>query len=353
MFPHTFEPSDVTVLLERIFPEYLSTEERAARIASGAHYNEVISREAIPDPYYIELFKGQVERFGDKLASLFVALSSMILTNAQERDVKPVLVSLVRAGTPTGVLVKRTLKHWGLDTPHFTVSIVQGRGFDEVAIAHILAEGYKPEQLYFIDGWTGKGVVRNELSFALKKLGDRYGAFHDELYVLCDIAGVAEHAATREDCLISSALLSGPLSGLVSRSIYQAEPRMHGAAYLDYMEGHDLSRYFVDAIDKRIHAQINSGDARLHQIETPEQAQLKMVGFMTMVEERTRITNPVRLKPGIGESTRLFLRRTPEALIVKDPEDPEVEHLMVLAQEQLVPIVIWGDMTLKACAVTP
>jgi hypothetical protein len=356
MFPHTYEPADVTVLLERLNPELLSKDERAAKIASGTHYNEVISREEIPPQSFLDLFKAQTERFGDKLAHLFLSLASTVLLDAQERDVQPVLVSLVRAGTPTGILLKRTLGFWGVQVPHYTVSIVQGRGFDEVAIETILNSGYKPEQLYFIDGWTGKGVVRNELSFALKKMSARFGQFHDALYVLSDIAGVAEYAATREDCLISSALLSGPISGLVSRSIYQGspqEPRMHGAAYLDYMESCDLSRYFIDTIARRIKHAIDEGHASIHQVTSQESASLRMQAFYDLVAHRFNINDPQFLKPGIGESTRLFQRKKPVALIVRDTSDPEIGHLLQMAKEQAVPWVVWGDMTLKACAITP
>lgn len=356
MFPHTYAPEDVTVLLERLHPEFLSKDERAARIAAGTHYNEVISREEVPDQAFLDLFKTQTERFGDQLAHLFLSLASQILLDAQAREVQPVLVSLVRAGTPTGILLKRTLAFWGVQAPHFTVSIVQGRGFDEVAIESILSQGYKPEQLYFIDGWTGKGVVRNELSFALKKMGDRLGQFHDALYVLSDIAGVAENAATREDCLISSALLSGPISGLVSRSIYQGTPeapRMHGAAYLEYMEPHDLSRYFVDTIAGYIREAIDRGHTTLHQVTTKESASVRMLEFYQLVASRLDINNPTFLKPGIGESTRLFQRKKPTLLIVRDTEDPEVAHLLAMARAQDVQIEIWEDMSLKACAITP
>lgn len=356
MFPHTYAPNDVTVLLQRLHPEFLSKEDRAARIAAGAHYNEVISREEVPDQAFLELFKAQNERFADKLAGLFLNLASQILVDAQNRDVQPVLVSLVRAGTPTGILLKRTLGFWGVQVPHYTVSIVQGRGFDVVAIETILNAGYKPEQLYFIDGWTGKGVVRAELSFALKKLSARFGNFHDALYVLSDIAGVAEYAATRDDCLITSAMLSGPISGLVSRSIYQGTaeaPRLHGAALLEYMKPHDLSQYFVDTIAARIKNAIDQGNATLHKTLSQGDASVRMMGFYQMVTDRLGINNPALLKPGIGESTRLFQRKRPKLLIIRDTEDPEVAHLLSMAREQDVALEIWEDMALKACTITP
>ena len=46
------------------------------------------------------------------------------------------------------------------------------------------------------------------------------------------------------------------------------------------------------------------------------------------------------VKPGIGEATRVLLRRTPRLLIVRDAGAPEVAHLAVLAQEKNVPMLV-------------
>ena len=39
------------------------------------------------------------------------------------------LVSLARAGTPIGILIRRYLQgRYGADLPHYTISIIRGRG---------------------------------------------------------------------------------------------------------------------------------------------------------------------------------------------------------------------------------
>ncbi len=346
MFPHTFEPDDVTVLLERVEPNYIDKAERDQMIASGVHYNELISKEAIPSTEIMELFYEQVSAFGDQMAVMVDALARKIAAVGPA----PVLVSLVRAGTPTGILVRHSLANMCIEAPHFSVSIVQGRGFDVVAIDHIIKLGYRPEQLIFIDGWTGKGVVRRELSSALQALGELYGApFRDELFVLSDIAGVAEHAATRADVLIPSALLSGPLCGLVSRTLYrgsQEAPEMHGAAFLDYMAEGDVSRWFISEMTQKIKAAW-CADA-LDDAQPASEASAVMQAFLDGVVHDYGV--PVsRIKPGVGESSRLFLRKKPMMLLVKGLDYPEVRHLVEMADTMGVPTEVIADMPYLAC----
>jgi hypothetical protein len=56
------------------------------------------------------------------------------------------------------------------------------------------------------------------------------------------------------------------------------------------------------------------------------------------VRERSGVRDPNHVKPGIGEATRVLLRRVPDRVIVRDPDSPDVEHLLVLAQEKGVPV---------------
>ena len=46
------------------------------------------------------------------------------------------------------------------------------------------------------------------------------------------------------------------------------------------------------------------------------------------------------VKPGIGEATRVLLRRTPRLLVVRDRDAPEVAHLILLAEEKGVPVQV-------------
>ena len=46
------------------------------------------------------------------------------------------------------------------------------------------------------------------------------------------------------------------------------------------------------------------------------------------------------VKPGIGEATRVLLRRTPRLLIVRDPASRDVAHLLLLAQEKNIEVLV-------------
>jgi hypothetical protein len=58
---------------------------------------------------------------------------------------------------------------------------------------------------------------------------------------------------------------------------------------------------------------------------------------MARVQQHFGVTDENLIKPGIGEATRVLLRRVPERVMLRDRNDPEVSHLLQLAQEKQVP----------------
>ena len=54
------------------------------------------------------------------------------------------------------------------------------------------------------------------------------------------------------------------------------------------------------------------------------------------------------IKPGIGEATRVLLRRVPRLLVLRDPDAPDVAHLNVLATEKSVPLIVDADLPYQA-----
>ena len=47
-----------------------------------------------------------------------------------------------------------------------------------------------------------------------------------------------------------------------------------------------------------------------------------------------------RIKPGVGEATRVLLRRVPGLLLLRDGARPEIAHLLQLAGEKDVPVCV-------------
>ena len=109
-----------------------------------------------------------------------------------EKGERAALVSLARAGTPVGILIKRYLKtYYHADVTHASVSIIRGRGIDEKAMAWLL-ERHAPEDLQFVDGWTGKGAIQGQLQQAMQA----YPGVSPGLAVLSDPACLAEKWGT-------------------------------------------------------------------------------------------------------------------------------------------------------------
>ena len=208
MMQTTYRPEDVTILLKdvtgRLRP--IPTREREALIQSGVHYSEMLPLEYEPSPAYLETFRQAMDRYAGMTAEAAAAAAEWIW-----RDKGPgvALVSLARAGTSIGVLLRRYLRRrYGADVPHYTISIIRGRGIDRNAMAWILAR-HRPEDVQFVDGWTGKGAIAGQLREAAADLP----GVDPGVAVLSDPAGVAERWGTREDFLIPSSCLNAVVSG--------------------------------------------------------------------------------------------------------------------------------------------
>ncbi|MGX1120886.1 hypothetical protein RKD37_006249 [Streptomyces ambofaciens] len=163
----SYAPDEVGWLLQDLSDVTLEapTEEREEAIQSGgAHYAESLPVEYQPSEQYQQLFHAALETSAARLARAVGAVTEIVLA---ERSPRPVLVSLARAGTPVGVLMRRWAQYrHGLDLPHYAVSIVRGRGIDANALRW-LADHHDPADVVFVDGWTGKGAITRELAAAL------------------------------------------------------------------------------------------------------------------------------------------------------------------------------------------
>lgn len=64
----------------------------------------------------------------------------------------------------------------------------------------------------------------------------------------------------------------------------------------------------------------------------------RSASFLQAVMTQFKIRNVNFVKPGVGEATRVLLRRVPDVLMLRDPDLADVRHLRLLAQEKNVPI---------------
>lgn len=334
-FHGSYAPEDVTFLLKPAAVALTDVAEKEALIQSGArHYSEMLSEERLPDARYLALYEAALARNAGRLKADIAALAQAI-TARPETAKSCTIISLARAGTPIGVLLRRALAAEGVNVAHYSVSIIRGRGIDRVALAHIAAARGTADAV-FVDGWTGKGAITGELEASLADGGTGFAPF---LAVVADPAGCASLAATNEDYLIPSGILGAIASGLVSRSVLSealvGEGEFHACRHLTEHAHADRSRAFIAAIEAAAPAEPS------HPGWSPQAAAASRAASQALVESlmaEFAVTNVNRIKPGIAEATRAVLRRLPQAVFVRDRQDAEVAHLLHLAAQSRVPV---------------
>ena len=342
-FSGSYHGADVTFLLKPLplcdFVEDVAEKERL--IQSGQrHYSEMLSPERLPSARYVEVFEEACRANGERMARDCLRLAQLV---AQRRSGPVAIVSLARGGTPIGVVLKRLLErvHDRVAT-HYSVSIVRDRGIDANALRHILAQGIAPKAIVFVDGWTGKGVIARELAASIERFNREHGVRIDSgLFVLSDLAGAAACAASSEDYLIPSSILNATVSGLVSRSVLThaiGPDDFHGCVLYSEFAAHDRSRDFVDDLERR--ALALAGATGAAQAVDTRAAASRSRTYIAAALARYGVDDVNLVKPGIGEATRVLLRRAPRLLVLRDPQAPAVAHLRLLAEEKQVPVEI-------------
>jgi hypothetical protein len=221
-------------------------------------------------------------------------------------------------------------------------------------MAHILRR-HRPQDLVFIDGWTGKGTIQRELARSLAC--DLPVLREAPLCVVADLAGVADVAASADDYVIPSAILNGIISGLVSRSVLHADHigpgDFHGCVLLDHLAGWDLSRWYIEAQMQDVYAAL--ADPALPPLDWNENRRRETARisseFVHALMGRFAIRDRNQIKPGIGEATRALLRRVPDRLFVREYDSDDVRHLLALASAREIVVEVEADLLYRACAV--
>ncbi|MFJ9075806.1 phosphoribosyltransferase [Streptomyces sp. NPDC102278] len=313
------------------------TEEREEAIqAGGAHYAESLPVEYQPSPAYQELYQSALTASAARIARAVGTVTETVLA---ERSPSPVLVSLARAGTPVGVLMRRWAQaRHGLDLPHYAVSIVRGRGIDANALRWLAAH-HDPADILFVDGWTGKGAITRELAAALAE----FDGFDPEIVVLADPGSCVPTYGTREDFLIPSACLNSTVSGLISRTVLRADlvgpTDFHGAKFYRELAGSDVSVDFVDTVAAHFDEVADSVDDEVKELLATDRTPT-WVGWAAVerISEEYGIHDVNLVKPGVGETTRVLLRRVPWKILAKRGAGADLDHVRLLAEQRGVPV---------------
>ncbi len=340
-FHGSYQPEDVTFLLNIDEIDPTPVAEKEYLIQSGKkHYSQMISVEHPPSDEQMRHFEYAFEQGN----SLMVRFPKQPI----------ILVSLVRAGVPLGVLLKHYIdKHQ--DCEHYGISIIRDRGIDFAALQAII-EQHGAENIVFVDGWTGKGAICRELT---QNLAD-YPALFDagwevpRLVTLADLGGYSWLSASCEDWLIPFGMLGSVISGLTSRTILKDtidfdlakkncyDPNnWHSCLVYQHLAQHDISVEFIDKILNLIQQNPHSDLANWNNHIRLKQQKI-CLETIDWISETYVIKNINHIKPSIAEATRAVLRRVPEKILIRDSTNPHVQLLLHFAKERNIAVDILG-----------
>lgn len=353
-FSGSYLPAEVILLLDIVSADSvsdISPTQKEGLIQSGQrHYSDMLTLEKPPSATHEALYNQALaagkQRMANDVTSLAFSLHQLF--HACVSASQPlILVSLVRAGLPIGVLLQKALSDasasYALASQHYGVSIIRDRGLDPVALQYILQQ-HPHSPIVFVDGWTGKGAIYGELQRSLAQITDerqQAQLFHQgegviPLVTLADPAGVAWLSASDDDWLMPASLLNSTVSGLISRTLYrQPSDGLHQAVYYDKLQPWDRSGEFIQTID-----------ALRQQTPLPTPLTGKLLPTFTtqsLIDDlaaRFAISNRNRIKPTIAEATRAILRRDPEYVLVNEMADGQDTALLRhLCEEKNIQVI--------------
>lgn len=337
-FSGSYAAEDCLFLLRPLEIAYTSIAEKERLIQTGGkHYSEMVSREEPPGEAYTDLFLALTARYRSRLARDILTLAELI---RRTRPQPVTLVSLARAGTPIGALLQRALtRRLGIESRHYSISIIRDRGIDERALAYILQHEQRPAAgVALVDGWTAKGVITRELQRSIKRWNRTQAEqLPTDLFVVSDIGGSADMAATTEDYAIPCGIMNATVSGLVSRSVLNAgigPHDFHGCVFFEHLHSHDRSRWFLDEIG----AALDQAEPMVPAGAAGASHRVVTATYLQRVQQCYGVSDINRIKPGIAEATRVMLRRVPDVLLLRDPDCADVAHLRILARDKGTPI---------------
>lgn len=342
----TYHPEDVKILLKDITGKVIpmKTEEREYLIQKGRHYSEMLPIEYEPSRKYLLAYYDALNSYSNITAYATAIVAEKIW---KKKGNKVVLVSLARAGTPIGILIKHYIrKKYDIDIIHYTISIIRGIGIDKNAMNYILSKN-DAHNIQFVDGWTGKGAIQRELIKAMKD----YPLVEPGLAVLSDPAGIAKEYGTRKDFLIASSCLNATVSGLLSRTFLRSDiissSDFHGAVFYKELIDKDLTYQFIDTIEKDFPNVVDFSSEKKNYL-------VSRLGLKEVedIKKDFNIKDINLIKPGIGETTRVLLRRLPWKLLVYSLNDKQhLGHLYQLAKEKGVEVVEYPLKNYLACGI--
>lgn len=323
----------------------LTSEQREQLKLKGVPYYAMMPKEEPIKDSYNKLFLELLEKSSKNIAKCIGDMAEAIYS---EKGNDTVIVSLVRAGTPFGVLIKKYIKFkYNVNIPHYSVSIIRQKGIDENSLVYILGK-HPNANIQFVDSWTGKGSITNELKKAILEFNNKYQVnIDDSLAVLADPAKISRICGTRKDVIIPNCCLNSTVCGLISRSYCNGDvigPNdFHGAVEYMYLKNMDFSRLFIDTIEKEfstVQSQVKYWDIEDYGSKVIKQ-----------ISEEFNIEDEDKIKLSIGEASRMLLRKEPKILLIKNFDNKDLSHVIEMAKDKNIDMIAYDKSDYECIAI--
>ena len=205
-----------------------------------------------------------------------------------------------------------------------------------------ILDRHNAKDILFVDGCDWKRYYFKRV----EKKSEKYPDISTELAVVADPANISKLCGTHEDILIPSSCLNSTVSGLISRTVLRNDiigsQDFHGAVYYEELEEFDLTYEFINTIESKFVLNNSNDNYILERIGLDE---------VNEIADRFNIKDVNLIKPGIGETTRVLLRRVPWKILISEKykNHNTLGHIKKLAEEKNVPVEFYPLVNYKAC----
>ena len=335
----SYKKGDVELLLKDLTDKVntISIDKKNKMQKNGLDVKDVVTDEFPIDKKYFDICFDTTKVYAKQTAIAVGNLAEQIYKIKKENAV---LVSILRAGTLTGILVKRYLKNkYNINVFHYSISLPN---FDKQNETKYILSKHKAKDIIFIDGWTGKGTATKKIEDFASKIND----LGTDLAVLSDSINICKFCGIREDIAIPQAPFNACVTGLVgipiTSSKYINKDDFTGSTYLEKLEKIDITNWYIDLIEQNFDYKLCNSDNYKENVNPVEE--LSELCFKYSVESKD-------VNPGINEAARAILRRNLKKLLVKDKSDIQVMQIVKLAQYKNIEIEEYNFKYYKAATI--
>ena len=160
-----------------------------------------------------------------------------------------------------------------------------------------------------------------------------------------------KYCGTREDFIIPSSCLNATVSGLFSRTFRRPdiidESDFDGAIYYGNLKNEDKSNEFLDEITDCLKEIVSQKKNEI------QDKQFTGLDEVEQIAKDYEVTDINKVKPGIGETTRVLLRRYPDRVLIsmEDAGSSDLEGILQLCKEKNVPVEYYPLKRYKAVGI--